>query len=40
MVEMYNEELARLAAKERNTWFTAPWLYAECVLVGVVLRYL
>ncbi|KAJ3486942.1 hypothetical protein NLI96_g3894 [Meripilus lineatus] len=36
MVEMYNEELARLAAKERNTWFTAPWLYAECYLYRLI----
>ena len=25
----YNLELAELAIDGRNTWFTAPWLYAE-----------
>ncbi|TFY78242.1 hypothetical protein EWM64_g5774 [Hericium alpestre] len=32
LVDEYNEELARLAEDKRNTWFTAPWLYAECYL--------
>ncbi|KAL0575469.1 Hairy/enhancer-of-split with YRPW motif protein 2 [Marasmius crinis-equi] len=31
-VELYNNELERLAQESRNTWFTAPWLYAECYL--------
>ncbi|KAF9556449.1 DUF89 domain-containing protein [Agrocybe pediades] len=31
-VELYNEELAELEQDNRNTWFTAPWLYAECYL--------
>ncbi|THU93833.1 DUF89 domain-containing protein [Dendrothele bispora CBS 962.96] len=31
-VELYNSELERLAESSRNTWFTAPWLYAECYL--------
>ncbi|KAJ7073264.1 DUF89 domain-containing protein [Mycena belliarum] len=30
--DSYNAELARLAAEEKNTWFTAPWLFAECYL--------
>jgi hypothetical protein len=28
-VEIYNSELARLAESEKDTWYTAPWLYAE-----------
>ncbi|KAJ7482308.1 DUF89 domain-containing protein [Mycena galericulata] len=28
-VELYNSELERLAKDEKNTWFTAPWLFAE-----------
>ncbi|KAG5338109.1 hypothetical protein C0989_008242 [Termitomyces sp. Mn162] len=28
-VEVYNRELDRLAGLNKNTWFTAPWLYAE-----------
>ncbi|KDR74116.1 hypothetical protein GALMADRAFT_71559, partial [Galerina marginata CBS 339.88] len=31
-VALYNEELAALADDKRNTWFTAPWLFAECYL--------
>jgi hypothetical protein len=27
--EVYNKELEELALDNRNTWFTAPWLYAE-----------
>lgn len=27
--EIYNSELARLATNKQNTWYTAPWLYAE-----------
>ncbi|KAJ7468594.1 DUF89 domain-containing protein [Mycena latifolia] len=30
--EMYNSELQRFAADEKNKWFTAPWLFAECYL--------
>ena len=30
MVEIYNTELARLTEQGKGTWFTAPWLYAEC----------
>jgi len=31
-VEVYNSELARLTEIKKNTWFTAPWLFAECYL--------
>ena len=30
-VDMYNAQLAELETTRQNTWFTAPWLYAECV---------
>ncbi|KAJ7145852.1 DUF89-domain-containing protein [Mycena epipterygia] len=30
--DMYNSELQRMAADQKNTWFTAPWLFAECYL--------
>ncbi|KAJ3519929.1 hypothetical protein NMY22_g12977 [Coprinellus aureogranulatus] len=30
--EVYNEELRKLEEDKRNTWFTAPWLFAECYL--------
>ncbi|KAF7430965.1 hypothetical protein PC9H_006680 [Pleurotus ostreatus] len=29
MIKTYNEELELLAAQGKNTWFTAPWLYAD-----------
>ncbi|KAF9264632.1 DUF89-domain-containing protein [Marasmius fiardii PR-910] len=28
-VDLYNSDLDRLAKESRNTWFTAPWLYAD-----------
>ncbi|KAG8903475.1 hypothetical protein FRC01_009185, partial [Tulasnella sp. 417] len=31
-VERYNTELERLSTNGKGTWFTAPWLYAECYL--------
>ncbi|KAL5510965.1 hypothetical protein ACEPAG_3684 [Sanghuangporus baumii] len=31
-VDTYNLELAKLGEQSKNTWFTAPWLYAECYL--------
>ncbi|OCB87966.1 DUF89 domain-containing protein [Sanghuangporus baumii] len=31
-VGTYNLELAKLGEQGKNTWFTAPWLYAECNL--------
>lgn len=30
-VELYNDELSQLAEKKLDTWFSAPWLYAEYV---------
>ncbi|KAN0080028.1 Protein of unknown function DUF89 domain containing protein [Tylopilus felleus] len=30
-VDTYNDELAALVITHQNTWFTAPWLFAECV---------
>jgi len=38
-VETYNSELARLAQSGKNTWFTAPWLFAECYLYRLVRSY-
>ncbi|KAF8064163.1 DUF89 domain-containing protein [Lyophyllum atratum] len=31
-VETYNKELGQLAELQKNTWFTAPWLFAEYVV--------
>ncbi|KAG8923669.1 hypothetical protein FRC01_012488, partial [Tulasnella sp. 417] len=31
-IELYNTELEKLSANGKGTWFTAPWLYAECYL--------
>ncbi|KAF9480662.1 DUF89 domain-containing protein [Pholiota conissans] len=31
-ISLYNAELATLEESKRHTWFTAPWLYAECYL--------
>jgi len=36
-VELYNDELSKLSENKKNTWFTAPWLYAECYL-SVMIR--
>ncbi|KAI0049733.1 DUF89 domain-containing protein [Auriscalpium vulgare] len=36
LVDEYNAELARLADDAKNTWFTAPWLYAECYLYRLI----
>ena len=30
--QIYNVELKALENDKRNTWFTAPWLYAEFVV--------
>jgi hypothetical protein len=35
LVDEYNAELARLEERGQNTWFTAPWLYAEYALMTV-----
>ncbi|KAJ6476204.1 DUF89 domain-containing protein [Mycena sanguinolenta] len=37
--EMYNSELQRLAGDAKNTWFTAPWLFAECYLYRLLRSY-
>ncbi|KAJ7221720.1 DUF89 domain-containing protein [Mycena pura] len=37
--EMYNSELQRLAEISKNTWFTAPWLFAECYLYRLLRSY-
>ncbi|KAA1475715.1 DUF89 domain-containing protein [Dentipellis sp. KUC8613] len=40
LVKEYNEELARLEADKRHTWFTAPWLFAECYLYRYLRSYI
>ncbi|PFH47770.1 hypothetical protein AMATHDRAFT_151339 [Amanita thiersii Skay4041] len=35
-VDLYNGELRHLAERKQNTWFTAPWLYAECYLYRLI----
>lgn len=37
LVDEYNAELARLEERGQNTWFTAPWLYAEYAFSAVAL---
>ncbi|KAJ6482870.1 DUF89 domain-containing protein [Mycena vitilis] len=37
--EMYNSELQRLAEDSKNTWFSAPWLFAECYLYRLLRSY-
>ncbi|KAH6909443.1 DUF89 domain-containing protein [Coprinopsis sp. MPI-PUGE-AT-0042] len=37
--EVYNQELKALESDKRNTWFTAPWLYAECYLYRLLRSY-
>ncbi|KAG6370737.1 hypothetical protein JVT61DRAFT_11124 [Boletus reticuloceps] len=32
-IDTYNAELANLATTHQDTWFTAPWLFAECVVL-------
>ncbi|KAK0478781.1 DUF89 domain-containing protein [Armillaria novae-zelandiae] len=39
-IETYNTELERLAAASKNTWFTAPWLFAECYLYRLLWSFL
>ncbi|CAK5271789.1 unnamed protein product [Mycena citricolor] len=36
----YNLELNRLAQRSQNTWFTAPWLFAECYLYRLLRSFL
>ncbi|KAG6828033.1 hypothetical protein H0H92_009570 [Tricholoma furcatifolium] len=38
-VETYNKELERLGESSKKTWFTAPWLYAECYLYRLIRAY-
>ncbi|KAJ4500609.1 DUF89 domain-containing protein [Lentinula lateritia] len=38
-VQLYNTELEELARSSKNTWFTAPWLYAECYLYRLLRSY-
>ncbi|KZT05259.1 DUF89-domain-containing protein [Laetiporus sulphureus 93-53] len=38
-VEVYNTELAWLKEKGHGSWFTAPWLYAECYLYRLLRSY-
>jgi hypothetical protein len=35
LVDEYNAELARLEERGQNTWFTAPWLYAEYAFLAM-----
>ncbi|KAL4247701.1 Sugar phosphate phosphatase [Abortiporus biennis] len=39
-VEEYNNELENLAQIKKNTWFTAPWLFAECYLYRLLRSYI
>lgn len=38
-VELYNYELAELKKVAKDTWFTAPWLFAECYLYRLIRSY-
>ncbi|KAF8584440.1 DUF89-domain-containing protein [Ramaria rubella] len=38
-VSIYNTVLHQLAKLNKNTWFSAPWLYAECYLYRLVRTY-
>lgn len=38
-VDVYNDELAQLAKTHQDTWFTAPWLFAECYLYRLLRSY-
>ncbi|KAJ3965874.1 DUF89 domain-containing protein [Lentinula raphanica] len=38
-VDLYNSELEKLAQDSKNTWFKAPWLYAECYLYRLLRSY-
>ncbi|EPS95492.1 hypothetical protein FOMPIDRAFT_1132343 [Fomitopsis schrenkii] len=39
LVQIFNTELARLTEQGKGTWFTAPWLYAECYLYRLLRSY-
>jgi hypothetical protein len=34
-IAVYNNELQTLIGQNLNTWFTAPWLFAECVMTSL-----
>lgn len=38
-IDNYNEELKALALEKKDTWFTAPWLFAECYLYRLLRSY-
>ncbi|KAJ3781064.1 DUF89 domain-containing protein [Lentinula aff. detonsa] len=38
-VDFYNSELENLAKASKDTWFKAPWLYAECYLYRLLRSY-
>ncbi|KIK56194.1 hypothetical protein GYMLUDRAFT_47408 [Collybiopsis luxurians FD-317 M1] len=38
-VDFYNTDLEELAKSSKNTWFKAPWLYAECYLYRLLRSY-
>lgn len=35
-ITTYNDELMALEKDKKNTWFTAPWLFAECYLYRLI----
>ena len=35
LVDEYNAELDNLGERDQDTWFTAPWLYAEYAFSAV-----
>ncbi|TFK69791.1 DUF89-domain-containing protein [Pluteus cervinus] len=39
LIDTYNDNIAKLAAENKNTWFTAPWLFAECYLYRLIRSY-
>ncbi|KAG1728237.1 DUF89 domain-containing protein [Suillus lakei] len=39
LIAEYNAELESLKQTSRNTWFKAPWLYAECYLYRLIRAY-
>ncbi|TRM60293.1 hypothetical protein BD626DRAFT_407754, partial [Schizophyllum amplum] len=38
-VELYNSQLEELKKEGKNTWYTAPWLFAECYLYRLLRNY-
>ncbi|PCH42909.1 DUF89 domain-containing protein [Wolfiporia cocos MD-104 SS10] len=39
LTDVYNTELSRLTEQGKGSWFTAPWLYAECYLYRLLRSY-